>query len=66
MCGKMKVGESKKITVTGCGLEAMKEVSKEIFVSNKNPFAWFRIKNIKMNDEYEIIIKKLRGRNKAK
>ena len=60
----MKIGDKKRITVTGSGLKAMEEVSKDLFVSNKNPFAWFVIKNIKVNDEYEIILKKLKGKRK--
>jgi len=51
--------ESKKITVTGIGLKSMQEISKDCFVSNNNPFAWFVIKGIKPKDRYEITIKKV-------
>jgi len=50
--------ESKKITVTGIGLKSMQEISKDCFVSNNNPFAWFVIKGITPKDRYEITIKK--------
>lgn len=49
----------KGIVVTGVGLKSMQEISKDCFVSNKNPFAWFIIKNIKSKDKYRITITKL-------